>query len=393
VIVAEIESAPDPLDFEIDPVTTADPTSLFTYRSTVGVSGTFPNHVGTLSSHAELVAQNFFGEGTGVSTGLRHVNNYETDYFYGAVILPLEPLTACIFNQSFEFGFHNAAQDLAYDDYIAKYHTIIASGIGDGGPILSPADCYNGIGVAAYGGSTSVGPTADGRCKPDITAPGGATSWTTPLVSGAAAILVQAGRGQGADASVAVDSRTVKALLLNGAGKPPGWTHTATAPLDPNYGAGILNVYNSYADLAGGRHAPAAQGLSQAGQHPPLTGGASIAAAQGWDYRTIESKVSAQGVSHYRITTASSGTLASTLVWNKGYRQTAINRLYLYLYNSSGKLLASSVSEVDNVQHLYVAGLSAGTYELEVVKIAGHAGIPGVVSGREVYALAWDFDR
>jgi hypothetical protein len=48
---------------------------------------------------------------------------------------------------------------------------------------------------------------------------------------------------------------------------------------------------------------------------------------------------------------------------------------------------------VDNVQHLYVAGLSAGTYELEVVKIAGHAGIPGVVSGREVYALAWDFDR
>lgn len=393
VIVAEVESAPSPLQFEINPVTTAQRDALFAYRSTVGGSGAFPNHVGSESSHADLVAQNFFGQGTGVATGVRHVGNYETDYFFASVILPLVPLTSRVINQSFEFGYHNAAQDLAYDDYIALYHTVVLSGVGNGGAVLTPADCYNGLGVAAYGGNSRVGPSADGRCKPDITSPGGLTSFSTPLVSGAAAILIQAGRRQGVNAVAALDSRTVKALLLNGAAKPAGWTHTATSPLDPVYGAGIVNISNSYADLAGGRHPPAALGLSEVTGHPPLTSGAAIAVEQGWDYRRIESNASDQGVSHYLIATTGTGNLVTTLVWNKGFKAAAINRLGLYVYGAGGALLASSISAVDNVQQIYLTGLSPGIYELEVVKIAGPLGSAGVVSPRETYALAWDFER
>jgi hypothetical protein len=297
-----------------------------------------------------------------------------------------------VFNQSFEFGPHDVAADLAYDDYIDLYRTTIVSGIGDGGAVLSPADCYNGIGVAAYGGESSTGPTADGRCKPDITAPAGATSFSTPLVSGAAAILIQGGRGLGMNATAANDSRTVKALLLNGAVKPPGWTHSVGVPLDRRYGAGILNVFNSYNELVAGRLAPAAATLSGIG-HPPLTTGAGAAMPRAWDVRAIASTPTEFAVNHYLVTTTGTGSLIATLVWDKPYGVQAINRMSLFLYDSRDNILAYSQSPVDNVQQVFIGSLPAGTYEIEVVKAKGAIGAPGVACYRDAYALVWDFER
>jgi len=378
--------------FEVNPESPGQPLGLFAYRSKFGRSGTFPNRVGTESDHADQVADAFYGVNGGVAPGLRHVGNYEMEYFFASVIEAQTPSTARVVNQSFGFGPHNAAQDKAYDDYIAEYHLVVATAVGNGGAIATPGDCYNGLGVGAYGGDSSTGPTADGRCKPDITAPAGVTSFSTPLVSGGAAILIQAGRRAGVNAAAAVDSRTVKALLLTGAVKPSGWSNTPTAPLDPNYGAGVLNVFNSYEELIGGRIAPAASGLSPAG-HAPLASGRVSDVARGWDYSAITSDAKREGVSHYRIMTRATGALITTLVWNKRYGADALNRLGLYVYDAGGDLLASSVSTVDNVQHVYLTGLDPGTYEIEVVKTAGSAGRAGVVSGREVYALAWDFGR
>jgi hypothetical protein len=394
VVLMQIESAPAPLAFEVDPGSPGQPVSLFTYGSTSGIAVTFPNRVGSESSHADDVAEDLFGANTGMAPGLLRVFNFETDYFYRTVILADAPVRPLIFNQSFEFGDHNAAQDQAYDNYIALHHTVVASGIGNGGPILTPADCYNGIGVAAYGGGSSTGPTADGRCKPDITAPATATSFSTPLVSGAAAILLQAGSRLGVNAAAAVDSRTIKALLLTGAEKPAGWTHTITAPLDPNYGAGILNILNSWAELEGGRHPPtSAELVSLRLNHPPLAQGASITASQGWDSRAITSTAVDEGVNHYSITASATGSLITTLVWNKPFNTTRINQLYLYVYNAAGTLLASSRSTIDNLQHVYLTGLTPGAYEIQVVKRAGLPGTLGVVTERDAYALAWDFGR
>ena len=55
------------------------------------------------------------------------------------------------------------------------------------------------------------------------------TSFSTPQVAGAAAVLMQAGlRGDGgSDTNAAADIRTVKALLFNGAVKPADWTNIA----------------------------------------------------------------------------------------------------------------------------------------------------------------------
>ena len=58
----------------------------------------------------------------------------------------------------------------------------------------------------------------------------------------------------GSDTNSAADMRTIKALLLNGAIKPADWTNNPPSPLDTRYGAGVLNVFNSYEQLAGGKH-------------------------------------------------------------------------------------------------------------------------------------------
>ena len=392
VLVSQIESAPVPLQFEVNPASPDLPATHFSWRSSSGLATKFPNHVGSESSHADSVAQDLYGLQTGVAPGILHVTNYETNFFYPNIILAKNPNRSAIFNQSFEFGPHNAAQDRAYDDYIALNRTVVVSGIGNGGPILSPSDCYNGIGVAAYGGASSTGPTADGRCKPDITAPAGATSFSTPLVAGAAAILIQAGRDAGIDATAATDPRTIKALLLTGAVKPSGWSHSVTAPLDPNYGAGILNIFNSYNELAAGRGAPVASGFSK-DAHPPLTVTSAPIQPRGWDERSITSTRTEQAIKHYRLATTAAGALIATLVWNKANGADGINQLTLYLYDSGGNLLGSSESTVDNVQHIYIENLPAGTYEIQVIKVAGAVGAPGVVSDLDVYALAWDFER
>ncbi len=393
VVVDQVESAPDPLDFEVNPGAVEQSGTLFTYFSSRGGARSFPNTVGVASSHANQVAQSFYGMGSGVATGVKHVANYETGLFFPLVIQRQSPVSAAVFNQSFEFGGHNAAQDQAYDDYIARYHTVVASGVGNGGAVLTPADCYNGLGVAAYGGNSSTGPAAGGRSKPDITAPAGETSFSTPLVAGAAALLVQDARRQGVNALAAADSRTIKALLLNGASKPGDWRHSETAPLDPRYGAGVLNVFTSYLELQAGRQAPTHINETHAVAHPPLAGTPATASSPGWDYRAIGSEPTEDGVNHYIISTNASGSLVVTLVWNKNYHATTINRLGLYVYDANGQLIAQSKSAVDNVQHIFATGLGAGTYEIEVVKYAGQVGAPGVASARDTYALAWDFGR
>src|SRR5262249_26710500 len=148
------------------------------------------------------------------------------------------------------------AIDLAYDNYTVTNHTLFVSGAGNGGSVCPPSTCYNGLSVSVNNGLSSIGPTVDnGRCKPDITASaqGALTSFSTPYVAGAAAVMLQAAlRGDGGGTGTtnsAADLRTVKALLLNGAVKPSGWTNANFSPLDARYGAGIVNVFNSYAQL------------------------------------------------------------------------------------------------------------------------------------------------
>jgi len=393
------------------------PAGFFTYFSSSGTATTFPNAVGAESGHADAVAGYFYGIPGGVATNVAHVDSYEASFFvtlsyrvigsttnYTAT-LPSTNINNPVVNQSFIFqnsdGTHvstneQGAVDTAYDNYAAQYNTLFISGAGNGGPVNPPATCYNGIGVGAYGGSSSVGPTPDnGRCKPDITAPAGETSFSTPQVAGAAAVLMQAGlRGDGGSGTnAAADIRTVKALLLNGAIKPADWTNGTASPLDARYGAGVLNVFNSYKQLTGGRHVYiVATSVSTGGAHPPTRASGTVNTLSGWDFNTNTSSSTTDGVNHYYFNVTNgvtdvTFTATATLVWNRQRNQTAINNLNLFLYNTANSnLVAVCTSAVDNVEHLFVPNLSPGRYDLQVWKAGG-----SYVSSSETYALAFEF--
>ena len=311
-----------------------------------GCSTNFPNALGTESSHADEVGRLCFS----VAPGIAQLDNYEASYFTSTIIPNEVSITARIVNQSFAYFARNTRVDQQYDNYAAKYNVLFVSGAGNSGWVRSPSTAYNGISVAAYGGSSSVGPSTDGRCKPDITAPATMTSFSTPLVSGAAALLMQAG---------VTDIRLIKALLLNGAQKPSDWTNCPASPLDPRYGAGIVSVFNSWSQLRSGQQAA----------------GPTITARRGWDVGTIGSNE----VRRYSFDVRASS-FTATLVWIRHYASTNINNLDLFFRNASAEIITRSESVLDNVEHIYMPTLASVEYVLE---LSGDA--------EETYALAFDF--
>ena len=398
VKVAQPE-APENFDgtaWQVNPLIIGQSTNLITYISIDGSASNYPNTLGIESGHADSVAGNFYGTTIGVAPGVAHVDNYEANYFYLPLITVGLPIQAKIVNQSFIFGASppQTNVDFEYDNFAATNNTLFVSGAGNSGPPSAPATAYNGIGVAAFGGASSIGPTLDnGRSKPDITAPAGATSFSTPLVAGAAAILVQAGLrsdGGAGTTNAATDIRTLKALLFNGAVKPTNWAHTTTTPLDTRFGAGILNVYNSYKQLAAGKFSfVESTSVAVDDPHPPGSSTSNVASLIGWDFNSISS-VTNDRVNHYYfdLPAGTPFTLTTTLVWNRQFGATDINNLNLYLYKiGNTNPISMSVSTVDNVEHIFSTRLSSGRYDIQVLKKGGLTN----VSGSESYALAFQF--
>jgi hypothetical protein len=388
-------------DWEVNPGSVLQPTNHFTYYTNSGSSSMYPNSLGGDSGHADEVGQIFYAPQVGIATNVAHVDNAQADYYFDDIIEHAMTLpggvTDAVVNQSFTFTALDANTqeivDSDYDDYSTKFNTLFISAVYNGGQVCAPGTSYDCIGVGAYEGSSSVGPTIDnGRCKPDIIAPQGETSFSTPQVAGSAAILMQAGlRGDGGTSTnSAANMITVKALLLNGAVKPADWANVPPSPLDYRYGAGVLNVFNSYEQLAGGKHAyDFTTNIPMGTVHPPVVTTASISALSGWDFSTNTSSSSKDSVSHYFFNATNSGaafTLTATLVWNRHEGVTNINNLELFLYNAANSnLVDSSTSVVDNVQHVFVPQLPQGRYDLQVWKAGGSS----IASASEPYALAW----
>jgi hypothetical protein len=386
--------------FEVNPSSVDEPLTLFDWISTNGTFTTWPNAAGTESTHADQVADNFYGPTLGVAPGVAHVDNYEADYFANDIIASITktPISDQVVNQSFAFfpttTSAQESDDSDYDDYIYDNGNVFSSAVnGLNNGVGPPGTAYNCIGVGDYGAGADIayGPTPDnGRSKPDMVAPGTAISFTVPYVAGAAAVLMQAaaaGDG-GANTTEASNLMTVKALLLNGALKPFDWTNSTTAPLDRRYGAGVLNLYYSYHQLAGGKQSYTSENMvSSGGAHPPISSGQAVGALAGWDFESDSLFPLDDTVNHYLFSVASNSTLTATLVWERHAEETAINNLAVYLYNATtAALVTKSSSLVDNVQHIYVPHLAPGKYDLEVIFYYANS-----VSFSENYALAFQF--
>jgi len=251
---------------------------------------------------------------------------------------------------------------------------------------------YNAIAVGRSDGNHSAGFTQDfygpGRSKPDLVVPTTSTSAATAVTSSAATLLHGLVAG-----TEAAHSETIRALLFAGATKEefPDWSHTPTQPLDETYGAGELNILNSWKMVHAGR----AEGAStDPSQSTPLN-------ASGWDFRSIDST----NDWYYTFEVLDGFTLRQwsiALTWNAEVTDTdsssrfsgepSLANLNLSLYDSTtdllGTLLDESVSTVDNLEHIYYpTELGPGTYTLKVSQSTADFDADGDIDGDDF--LLW----
>jgi hypothetical protein len=257
---------------------------------------------------------------------------------------------------------------------------VLENGTGTVPPLFG--NTYNTIVVGSSTGSHSRGGTTRevvGRVKPDIVGTANWTSYAGPIVGSSAGLLIAKTK---ADSSLAMAKRpeVIKALLMAGATKEefPTWSRSSTAPIDPIYGAGEVNVNNSYGMLVTGRQAASPS---------------AIRSSRGWDLNTVGTGSSL--LYFFTIGSGQTGTISAVLTWhrtvspiNGAWNQgvsASVDNLDLRLYRANsqfetGDLLQDSVSAIDNVEHIFLRDVAEGTYVLVV----------GSVSGTKQFGLAWN---
>ena len=237
-------------------------------------------------------------------------------------------------------------------------------------------NAYHVISVGSATGQHSRGGTnleGAGRMKPDIVGTATWTSYCTPIVASAAGVLI-AETKRTAPLAAAKDPRTIKALLMAGATKEqfPTWSQTPARPLDPIYGAGQVNIANSYRTLIAGQQ----------------RAGTAWRPVNGWDLGTSGTSA----VYYFEVPAGQTLKFSTVLTWHRelpdnGYYINFIStltdlNLRLRYSNASfalGTIVAQSASALDNVEHIYIPALPAGRYALEV---SGPAGT--------TYGIAWN---
>ena len=249
--------------------------------------------------------------------------------------------------------------------------------------------------LAYYGGTT--GSNAGGT---DITSgspyyflvDAAGTSFSSPVVAGGAALLVDVGLDIYAGNNAAVDGRVIKAVLLNSAAKTAGWDNgqsllggvvTTTQSLDYAVGAGALDLGKAYAQYTAGT------------SDVPGLGGGSVASI-GWDY----GQVSEGSPNWYNLGSVESGKrLTATLAWfvNRSFTPFQLDVQFANLdlevwaldgIGSPAALVAQSQSIYNNVEHLQFDLPYASDYALRVLW-AGEVYDMGVTANTERYGLAW----
>ena len=257
------------------------------------------------------------------------------------------------------------------DQYIDTYGLTLAVAAGNSGPgaktVNSPGIAYNTITVADWStrgtiaSSSSRGPTASGRYKPDVAAPGTniystnyqwsaspgtsddfismtGTSMASPHIAGSAAVLRSAG---------VTNALAVKAILLNTTDNT-GWASDC--------GWGYANLTRAWQELFYGTGSLAASGFQL-----------------------------------YKLTLASA--FSASAVWNRHISGSTsnFNDIDLYLYRAdTGGLLTSSTSTIQNVEQVATtyAGDAVVTVDMASSALRGVSSEPYAVAFSQAWTAA-----
>ncbi len=324
---------------------------------------------GTSSSHATTVGKNLYGSSSSMAPDIASVDVYEAGdflnnhgWYSGTPSVESNPLQ----NHSWISGDTTSNATLRMDYAVERDGFLPMVGLNNGSGTTVPAiygSIYNGISVGLSNGGHSQGGTiydGSGRTKPEIVAPNSYTSFATPYVTAAAAMLIESA-GSDTDAQ---RQQVLKAILLAAADKSPfaDWDQTATRPIDDIYGAGQLDIYESYFIQAAGEQ----------------SAGSSIA-ERGWNFASLSSN----GSDAYSITVPSGfelRNLSALITWNRSvlrkaqgpninYTPTLADLSLTLTDDSNSSTLQTSDSAVDNIEHIWrdsSNALPAGNYTLSV---------------------------
>jgi len=358
------------------------------------------------------------------------VNVYEFEQFSILHLLGKRPIKENIILLSlgdiFEDWWTRALEQAA-----AEKDFLVVASIGNGTNAYTPKPLYPGAGSNVLGVGvvdavtdtdgnislqsfstpkpthSSVGPTEDHRCKPDIVAPGTAlvpaaenesgyelkTNWSSlaaPIVAGTAVILEQ----KASSASLKKDfnqpgkSLVLKAVLLNSARKLPFW-HKGQITLDDDHetpldfvqGAGLVDGLAAQEQLIAGMEKPG-----------PVK-------AIGWDNRVLQG--GDWGYEYAFEVSDSNQMITATLCWNRAYQseypfkhlleQDTDLRLELWGMSTNNPneevLLDYSDSVNDNVEHIYFA--ADPNYTAYAIRVRFNENQPSDASVKQRFSVAW----
>lgn len=361
-----------------------------------------------ISGHANATSITAWGQ-KGLAPGVKEIHCFDAEhwltlgYLRCGSDLPPKDGPVKIFNHSWVSDSAQGAEEvLRRVDYVIDANDVIMCvGVNNNPKTKIPellAQAYNVIAVGstrADGSANSSGgyTTIDGspgRCKPDIVGPPGRTSFSTPVISAAVTRLVDAAQHRDTEAlrQTAAKPQVVKAVLMTGAVKLPGWKPEPDKPLDEFLGAGRL-------------HFDRALQIHENGPTDPQ----STLPEKGWDFASLEPNAHLA----YPITVPpAAGELAITLVWHRRVDPAELHNLrtgkrtwiplpsmphFSLQLIASGQnadspdgrqqLVAESDSRIDNVQHIYMTDPKPGEYLMVVRRLSDKK------NGEWPFALAW----
>jgi hypothetical protein len=350
-----------------------------------------------ISSHATHVATNFYGTGS-LLPGGSTVDVYEAGGWLGSGFLKLSSNnlpgseTRNVQNHSWigasETSDASATEANHRLDYaIHNQGFVCVVGENNGSSNILPqllGQGYHTISVGRDDGLHSAGFTnlgVAGRIKPDIVAPSAfpedRTSWTTPMVAGAAGLLHRK-LSDSYGVTGANRARVVKALLLASATKNTvsNWDNTSSRPLDEIYGAGELNLYHAYLALRAGNFS-ASDSTSRC--------------IRGWAAESVSGNSSKNWF--FTIPAGAPATpFCAAMTWHRNVSKNKFSNawsatlanLNLRLHQANGftpgSVIAESLSTVDNVELVHQPALPPGNYVIVVQNTSNTA---------TDFALAW----
>lgn len=364
-----------------------------------GKSFSYPGTASLLpSAHATGVGQLFYGSAS-MAPGINDIAAHEVNEWIASLYSGTgrtTPVTRRIANHSWVGNGDTASSNgmvlRVVDRQVERNEYIQVVGMANSAsvnPLLGNA--YNVIAVGrSDGGHDQDSDAVDaiygaGRTRPDLVAPQSTTSAATPIVAAGAALLVQAGHEGGTALSHGSTSvagvgtvynaeraETIKASLMAGADRATANTglaaditdyralgHQTDNGLDSRFGAGQLNVYNSYHILV-------------AGEQDSLEDGGTGIGAEGFDYDPSFGGGGSNATATYAFTAASDTQLSATLAWNLGVSDNSamtatLHDLDLDLFDATTQtVVASSQSSLDNTENIWTQLFSGHDYQLRV---------------------------